>query len=262
MLNNTLLVENNIKKNIRTNFGKNAHNYSKHGTVQKELAQILFKETSKQIDISSIATLLEIGCGTGFLSKHLVHNFKNTQHFISDLSIEMIEECRRNTFFTNSKYLVCDGELLSFAEDTNFDLIIANMSFHWFQEFSKTIQNLFKITNTLAFSIPIHGTFQAWNQAHEDLGIKNRMIPLYSISNLKKILLSNKPKKLSMKTIDLSTPVKSSIGFLQYLKLMGASTSTANFYTIPELRSLCKRVDSLFIDDIANYKIAICILQK
>jgi ubiquinone/menaquinone biosynthesis C-methylase UbiE len=316
----------NIKQNIRKSFGSHVDEYDLHGIIQKQAAQILFDEAVKQVDIRSVASILEIGCGTGFLSEHIVKHFKDATHVISDLSTDMVIKCREklsdtisiSTLPSSSQtraptplslraqrgnpssphtrrklgcraalamtvdggsraraddgrngahplYLVCDGENLPFSTEFSPDLVMANLSLHWFQNFESSLRNLFDITTKLlAFSVPALGTFRAWALAHERLGIKNRMVQFHSVTDLEKILSNLKPKNFSIKTVQLSQKLPSAIKLLSHLKSIGASPNinpTSYQYTAAELRALCREVD-MASNDIANYEIAICILEK
>jgi hypothetical protein len=142
---------------------------------------------------------------------------------------------------------------------------MANLSLHWFQNFESSLRNLFDITTKLlAFSVPVHGTFKAWALAHERLGIKNRMVQFHAVTDLEKILSNLKPKNFSIKIVQLSQALPSAIKLLSHLKSIGASPNinpTSDQYTTTELRALCREVD-MASNDIANYEIAICILEK
>jgi malonyl-CoA O-methyltransferase len=263
-----------IKRNIRNNFGRGASNYAKFAFVQREAAKILFEEAIEQLKEKEVKTILEIGCGTGFLSNHLITYFKEAECFISDVSKEMViinsslrtprlQELRRSGNGVN--YLACDGEALPFPKYFRTDLTIASMSLHWFQDFKTSIKNLFKMTNMLAFAVPIEGSFKAWQAIHKKLKIKNRMMQFLPEPELEKILHNCNPKKLSMRTIQLSHKVQSSLEFLRHLKSIGASPNinpTESLYTITELRGLCREADKYPMSEISNYKIAICILER
>jgi malonyl-CoA O-methyltransferase len=256
---------NHIKQNIRNSFGKNVDGYVAHGNVQKKVARILFDQVREQADAHDIKRVVELGCGTGFLSEYVVNYFKDAQHFVSDLSCKMAKRCRTNLFNIRANYFVCDGEELPFEKNFRTNLLVANMALHWFQKFETSIQNLSKITDMFAFSIPVQGTFKAWTQAHETLGIRNRMIPFLSISELETILSKIKPKKLSIKVVRLLHPANSTLAFLRHLKVIGASTNTDPTmppYTTTELKNLCHMVDKHYRTGIVNYEIAICVLEN
>ena len=71
--------------NIKTSFSKYATKYEKHAQLQNEigdhLALLLPNEISERV--------LEIGCGTGIFTKHLLtHPLKRI--ILNDISVEMI----------------------------------------------------------------------------------------------------------------------------------------------------------------------------
>ena len=86
----------------------------------------------------------------------------------------------------------------------------------------------------------------------------------HSVTDLENILSNLKPKNFSIKIVQLSQKLPSAIKLLSHLKSIGASPNinpTADQYTAAELRALCKEVD-MASTDIANYEIAICIVER
>jgi len=254
-------TDNLIKRNVSNNFGKAQHSYDSYGSVQNKTAQELLACVVKRMGSKKIQKILEIGCGTGFLSKHILNHFKESQFFVTDIAQPLVQQCHAS--LSNITAIVCDGESLPLERSFKLDLIIANMAFQWFFDFELSIDRLFNQTKMLAFSIPIEGSFETWCNAHQLLAIQNRMLKFYSYTQLEAILKALKPKRLSINVIDISYEVASAIELLKYLKKLGANTNlNGDRYKIFELRSLCKLIDASKGKDLANYKIAICVLER
>lgn len=121
--------------NIKTSFSKYATKYEKHAHLQNEmgdrLALLLPNEIPKRV--------LEIGCGTGVFTKHLLtHPFNKV--ILNDISVEMINFLKSKlTLPSYSKIIVGNAENLKFD---CVDLITANAVFQWFRNPSKTLHKL------------------------------------------------------------------------------------------------------------------------
>ena len=121
--------------NIKTSFSKYATKYEKHAHLQSEmgdhLALLLPNEIPKRV--------LEIGCGTGIFTKHLLtHPLKRI--IINDISVEMINFLKSKLILPScSKIIVGDAENIKFD---CVDMITANAVFQWFRSPSKTLRKL------------------------------------------------------------------------------------------------------------------------
>ena len=121
--------------NIKTSFSKYATKYEKYAHLQNEmgdhLALLLPNKIPKRV--------LEIGCGTGVFTKHLLkHHFKEL--ILNDISVEMINFLKSKlTLPSCSKIIVGDAENLKFD---CVDMITANAVFQWFRTPSKTLRKL------------------------------------------------------------------------------------------------------------------------
>ena len=121
--------------NIKTSFSKYATKYEKHAHLQNKmgdhLALLLPNEIPKRV--------LEIGCGTGIFTKHLLtHPMKKI--ILNDISVEMINFLKlKLSLPKSSKIIVGDAENVKFD---CVDLITANAVFQWFRSPSKTLRKL------------------------------------------------------------------------------------------------------------------------
>jgi malonyl-CoA O-methyltransferase len=121
--------------NIKTSFSKYATKYEKHAHLQNEMGHQL----SLLLPNKFSERVLEIGCGTGIFTKHLLtHPLKRI--ILNDISVEMIN-------FLKSKLILpsCSKVTIGDAENIKFDcvdLISSNAVFQWFRNPSKTLHKL------------------------------------------------------------------------------------------------------------------------
>ena len=76
--------------------------------------------------------VLELGCGTGLFSRHLLARYPEGRFVLTDAAPAMIAECRRNLAAADQariSFEVMDaGEAGGHAE---LDLIVSSMTLHW-----------------------------------------------------------------------------------------------------------------------------------
>src|SRR3990167_10355726 len=126
-----------IKKQIINRFNKSVSTYDSAAQMQSEIATRLVSRLSTL----SPQSILEIGCGTGLLSDHLLALFPKTPLFLTDISPAMIAHCRQRFLNQSHIQFICqDGEKL--MTQSIFDLIISNMTFHWFSDIQKSVTQL------------------------------------------------------------------------------------------------------------------------
>ena len=132
-----------IPKNaIANSFSAAAHSYDKHAFVQQEIAKRLLERLDHiQIDPKNI---LDLGSGTGCVTKELAIRFPQANIISLDLSYNMLSYAKNNQQ-ASTAYLCNDAETLA-IKDTCIDFIFSNCAFQWVQSLPK----LFKeITRTL-----------------------------------------------------------------------------------------------------------------
>lgn len=130
------------KSRVRESFGQAASTYDRYARVQKIMAcELMEKITAVRRDFKNI---LEIGCGTGFLTELLAQKFPRANILAIDISPQMIEVARRKlACCPKVKYLVGDGENL--RVDGCFDLIVSSAVFQWFNTYLRPFAHYHRI---------------------------------------------------------------------------------------------------------------------
>jgi malonyl-CoA O-methyltransferase len=76
---------------------------------------------------------MEVGCGTGILTQHLIHRYPHGRFIITDICPEMVSHCVRKYNDTpNMTFKVMDGDRPT--SDRAFDIIASSMSLQWFDD--------------------------------------------------------------------------------------------------------------------------------
>ena len=147
------------KRGVRRNFAKGAVSYDRHAAVQRHMADELLARTAAAA--AGASRILEIGCGTGYLTA-LLHCANPQALLVAvDLDRALLSAARaRLGPDAKTVWVMADGETL---DRGNFDLIIANATFQWFVHPRQTLEGLKQALapgGTLAFATLGPGTFR------------------------------------------------------------------------------------------------------
>jgi malonyl-CoA O-methyltransferase len=114
---------------IAQSFGARAASYDEHADLQRAVAERL----ARLLPPLASPRVLELGCGTGLFSRHLLARYPNGTFVFTDLAPSMVEQCRRNLAAAAGKQRIC-FDIMDAARPTTdgpFDLIAMSMTLHW-----------------------------------------------------------------------------------------------------------------------------------
>lgn len=158
------------KERITQSFSTHAATYDEVAGVQWKVAEAL---ANRVADTGcSPRRILEIGCGTGFLSARMHEMFPTAEYVITDISQDMLDKTRQRVG-DGATYQLMDGEH-PYTAGTGFDLIVSSLAFQWFCELDTSIRRLTSLLSPkghLMFATLGDLTFQEWRAAHAQLGL-------------------------------------------------------------------------------------------
>jgi len=153
-----------VKQGIRRNFARRAWSYDRHACMQRLMAHYLVAQATPPL--AQARRILEIGCGTGYLTQLLRQANSQARLTSLDLDAALVASARcRLGPKAGVDWLVADGEN---PLGGNYDLIIANAAFQWFIRPGETLAAYYRnlvAGGVLAFSTLGPGTFQELAQA-------------------------------------------------------------------------------------------------
>ncbi len=165
------------KQGIRRNFARRVATYDAHAPVQRLMADELLRRCGAAA--SQARSILEIGCGTGYLTQALRRLNPQARLVAVDLDVALIQAARaRLNGGPSAAWLVADGETISRGA---FDLIISNSVFQWFTEPGATLQRLWERltpSGCLAFAAMGPSTFRELAEALKDAA-RNKNLARY-----------------------------------------------------------------------------------
>lgn len=118
---------------IQTRFSKSLSTYNENAKIQKKMAEKLATLLNK----THYKKVLEIGCGTGFLTELL----NNSIEFEQYTAIDIVSDCEKYINAINPKINFIQADIEKFHLE-KYDLIIANASLQWVNDFTDVIETL------------------------------------------------------------------------------------------------------------------------
>jgi malonyl-CoA O-methyltransferase len=253
------------KKLVRQHFDRHAFEYDRYAVIQCEMANQLMTMLEHANPLKPVSRILEIGCGTGILTEMISKRWSSAHITAVDISAEMIkltklklgERAKGITFILeDAEELIAGGHL-----NGEYDLIISNATFQWFQQPAETIKSLLSSLQTphgiFAFSTfgprtfyELHQSFQA---AEAYLGLKPAVHgQTFHTEAFWKALFIAEPKELpTFNWLQKEQIVfhRSVRDFLISIKRVGAGNATQSAGNIPKLRQLFKQMEACYLQD-------------
>ncbi len=220
-----------FEKNIvKKRFEKSILTYEKNALVQAQMAEKLVDRLSEVCN--TFGKVLELGCGTGLLTKKIVTNFTFNQYLANDIAESFQEYIK--AINADIEYIQGDIEELEFQNSN--DLIVSNAVFQWVQDierFSEKLSSIAKQDGILAFS-----TFGAENLKEIAFLTGNKLdyIDFESLKNL----FSNDFELLFAKQETVTLEFGTGMDVLKHLKNTGVNSLNQRIWTKKSLKSFCE----------------------
>ena len=203
---------------IAQSFGAAAGTYDDHTDLQRTVAARLARLLPKL----AAPRVLELGCGTGLFSRHLLARYADGAFLFTDLAPSMVDQCRMN--------LAGAGKRVSFevmdaarpTVDGPFNLIAMSMTLHWLADPEAALATLRKRlapNGVLVFATIGSESFPEWRDALVAQGLP---IGLLDIPDLPGIVDEERP------VVDAGT-----LGFLRRMKAIGGLTPREGYTPLP-----------------------------
>ncbi|ATE63423.1 methyltransferase domain-containing protein [Rhizorhabdus dicambivorans] len=204
--------------------------------------------------------ILELGCGTGFLTHALAASIGAADWTVSDIAPAMVRRARTGLAI-DADWRVIDGEALDPALG-EFDLIASSMAFQWFADLPGAVERLarrLRAGGLLAFATMAAGSFAEWEDALRQEGLPSGT-PAYPDADA---LARLAPPGFSadVAIADIVQEESDGRGFLRRLKAIGAGTPAPGYRPLAPaaLRRAMARFDAG--PRRVTYRIGFCLIS-
>jgi len=201
-----------------------AGDYDRHARVQRLVARRLAALIAG-LPLPRRPRILEIGCGTGFLTEALIERGLDGDWLITDISPEMVERCRRRIGEApGRRFAVLDGEYGDPRE--SFDLVCSSLAMQWFDDQAAAaarMQEWLSPGGHCVFATLGAGSFAEWRAAHAAEGLRSGTPEFPAVAELAALLPESQAA-----APDVARYVESHAGaldFMRALKAIGAHTA-------------------------------------
>ncbi|MFI3299874.1 MAG: malonyl-ACP O-methyltransferase BioC [Candidatus Gastranaerophilales bacterium] len=237
---------------IKQQFKKSMDKYGAKAIVQKNLAIKLVDELMEfglEFD-----TILELGCGTGFLTQEIAEKLNFSTYYTNDL----IEQSKKYVDKILPENIFICGNAQRIKPPKNMDLIVSNAMFQWFTSLEKISEHYSKLLNKqgiLAFS-----TFAPENFCEirdlTGLSLKYKTVAEIEkeISGGFRIIKSLQYQEI----LEFNTPLE----LLAHMKNTGVNSLSNSNLTFKEVKKFCDNYKEKFPQITLTYVPMIIIAQK
>lgn len=233
------------KAAIAAAFGRAAAGYDDHATLQRLVAQRLADRIA-ELPLPRHPRVLEIGCGTGFLTRALRDRIGPAQWLVTDLSPRMAARCRAGLDDpADSRFLAMDGEHPCLTRaDGGFDLICSSLAAQWFGDLPAALARwggLLAPGGHIAYATVAEGSLAEWCAAHEEIGRPAGVLPFAPLAQLAQAWPGGGEGRVWAESIARSHP--DAAAFLTEMRGIGAHLPAEGRRPLPAgaLRRLLRR---------------------
>ncbi|MCC6375133.1 MAG: malonyl-ACP O-methyltransferase BioC [Moraxellaceae bacterium] len=148
-----------FNQRVAQRFGSAASHYDAQALAQRQSAQQLIAEQTLQ------GRVLDIGCGTGWLTRHIAEHNLIDSIVALDIALPMLKaEQLQHPLIVP---IQADAAFLPFKENS-FDAVVSNFALQWLtspQNFAQELARVLAQDGQFCLAIPVDGTLQELNQA-------------------------------------------------------------------------------------------------
>ncbi|VAW40540.1 hypothetical protein MNBD_DELTA03-479 [hydrothermal vent metagenome] len=212
-----------MKKRIASNFSQAAADYDEFALVQKKSIVTMGGLLPHNLPPGPI---LEIGCGTGRLSRELSTVFRNRSLIFTDMASGMIEQCRRHLTQASPPrhiWLIMDGEALAAR---GCALIVSSLTMQWFNDPASALEDTLAVLRDggqILFSYIGADSCPQWRQICAELNLSCTINPLPDHQHLA-ARLEGKFKDIKLWSENIDIEYATVRDFFYSLKKTGAAT--------------------------------------
>lgn len=239
-------------RTVKKHFEKSMSHYDKNAIVQQFIAKKMIEELVKIK--SSFQKVLELGSGTGLLTKEFISACKYDFYVANDLTDR--SKFYLDKFLKNYDFICGNAEKIKAG--SNYDLIISNAMFQWFSDLKSVLDSYHKILKAdgiLAFT-----TFSEKN-FNEVKNLTGLSLNYKSLDEIKD-LLSENYEILHAEEFEYVMKFSTPLELLAHMKHTGVNSLGTSKWTVAKVKDFCEKYKEKYPEISLTYSPIILIVQK
>jgi len=210
------------KASIKRAFTAASSTYDSAAALQRKVGL----ELLNTIDAKLLSgTLLDLGCGTGFLTTEILQRFNHDSIIALDIAWTMLQSTQQKLAVYKQVFYVCaDAEQLPLSEQC-IDAVFSNLVLQWCRDLDavfNSIQRALKPGKPLVFSTFGPNTLSELKSAWASVDSFQHVNSFYSEAELRQFLVTAGFKNIQVQSICYNSSYTSVLALMQELKYLGA----------------------------------------
>jgi malonyl-CoA O-methyltransferase len=236
------------KNKIKRSFASAVNSYDAAAALQRHVGDVLLE---KFPPISCSGPILDLGCGTGYLTRRIAAGMPATEILALDIALPMLITSRQKNGFTAIKYVCADAEKLPVLP-RSCRQIYSNLALQWCQNLPAVFSDCWRILKEdgqLVFTTFGPATLQELKAAWATIDDYPHVNEFYAVQAIRDFLRQAGFNAMTVESGVYQLSYPSVMALMQELKQLGAHNvnlgRTRNITTRKQLQRM-----------IANYEAA------
>ena len=145
-------------KQIARHFSSRAHDYDNLALMQKDIADRLLKLIPER----DYLTILDIGCGTGYMCRQLKKRFPAAHITGVDIASEMLQRAMAEDPEGN---YICEDFTKMDLSGKRYDLIVSASALHWIDDINQILEKYHSLCGIMAYAVFTTPSLKSLRQA-------------------------------------------------------------------------------------------------
>ncbi len=210
------------KNKVRQSFASAANSYDELAGLQRKAGLQLLQQLS---GLEVFEHVLDIGCGTGFLTQQLLRQASIKQMIALDIAHSMVQRSRAKLGeVDNVSYLCADAESIPLLNHS-VDTIVSNLALQWCENLTVVFKGFNKVLKTegrLVFSTFGPNTLQELKKSWASVDNYSHVNAFYSMQQLTAFLQQAGFNNISCESVSYLSEYQSVKELMKELKGIGA----------------------------------------
>ncbi len=228
----------------RQKFSIAAPTYEQGAKAQAEAAERLLSF----LPCGGFSWLLEVGCGTGLLTRRLGELYDSAEIYAFDFSTAMVEHA--STALPAGSYRWFAADARQFSLNKKFPLIVSSTSLHWAQPLTAVFSNLvahLQMDGKFIFNLMTANTLWELQKIRSRVAPdKTPTRPLPRLDQVRRALAEAGLKVEEEETVEITVDYASASDFLNSLKRRGVTGRTVAAPRFPLTPGELRRLRELY----------------